>query len=64
MRLMFSLLGLLLVLALIAHLARLELRGGAAPRAGASAPITPQAYKQLLDKAVAASHPGEAGSAP
>ncbi|OIQ77644.1 hypothetical protein GALL_406600 [mine drainage metagenome] len=64
MRLLFSVAGLLVTLLLVMWLVKTQLQG-IAPRsaAGASAAssqagmITPQQYKQQLDRAMGASHP-------
>lgn len=64
MRLLFSVAGLLVTLLVVMWLVKTQLQGMAPqPAAGASAAssqagmITPQQYKQQLDRAMGASHP-------
>jgi hypothetical protein len=67
MRMLFSLVGLLLALLVVVWLVRTELRplasppavaGSASARSGeAGGLVTPQQYKQQLDRAMSASHP-------
>jgi hypothetical protein len=64
MRLLFSVAGLLVTLLVVMWLVKTQLQGSAPqPAAGASSAsspagmLTPQQYKQQLDRAMGASHP-------
>lgn len=62
MRLLFSVAGLLVTLLVVMWLVKMQLQGSApqpaaSPASSPAGMLTPQQYKQQLDRAMGASHP-------